>query len=318
MSVTVADIGSELPAHDWVVEPEQFRARVQEFSKLPPILCVRFKDFGPDLDKYMQTYRMGVRSSSPGQELFPRPRKRRERNKNRIRTAQEAHDARSRARRRCSLAIKELAPTTMLTLTGRSNIVSRDIAWSALEYFVAQVRRLQPDLETVTVLERHVKGDYHVHVAVNIGRISYNTLRRFWHQALHKALGLPIPSAMLRGADSPGNVVDSRNVKRTAKGAWWRIKDPVKLAEVLAHYLGKYLTKELEREFNRRSYAPSKGIKVKPPCMAYLRALTFRAAVQELLERVGLWDAYCAGRLRPWERDDEVWYCQVPTEVWTP
>jgi hypothetical protein len=196
--------------------------------------------------------------------------------------------------------------------------VTRDQAWKALGFFVPWVRKLDPEFETVSALEKHVKGDFHLHVAVRMKTLSFNTLRRLWHQALHKAMGLPPVKEMLRGPDSPGNVVSSKGQRRSGAGAWHLITDPVKLASVLARYLSKYLSKELEREFNRRSFAPSKGVKVRPRRSAYVQALVFREAVREVCARLGLLEALDAGLLNAWEKDERVWYCRVPSEAWSP
>jgi hypothetical protein len=315
---SVPDLGAEKPVHNFASEEQQFRVSVQEFTHLPPHIVVREQDFGRDVDRMMEFYRRQVPFTHSGQELHMRQRKAKKRDPNRIRTADQARDAASRARRRCSNSVHELCPTDMLTLTSRGLLVTRDQAWKALGFFVPWVRKLDSEFETVSALERHVKGDFHLHVAVRMKSLSFNTLRRLWHQALHKALGLPVPKEMLRGPAAPGNVVSSKHQKRSGAGAWWRITDPVKLTEVLARYLGKYLGKELEREFNRRSFAPSKGVKVKPRRSAYLQALVFREAVREVCARLGLLDALDAGLLNPWEKDDRVWYCRVPSGVWSP
>lgn len=318
MVASVPDLGSEKPVHSFVSEEQQFRVSVQEFTHLPPHIVLREQDFGRDVDRMLEFYRKSLPFTHSGQELHMRPRKPKPRDPTRIRTADQARDAASRARRRCSNSVHELCPTDMLTLTSRGLLVTRDQAWKALGFFVPWVRKLDPEFETVSALEKHLKGDFHLHVAVRMKPLSFNTLRRLWHQALHKAMGLPPVKQMLRGPDSPGNVVSSKGQRRSGAGAWHRITDPVKLASVLARYLSKYLSKELEREFNRRSFAPSKGIKVKPRRSAYVQALVFRDAVREVCARLGLLEALDAGLLNAWEKDERVWYCRVPSEVWSP
>lgn len=266
------------PVHSTWSEPVQFRARVQRYTNLPPELVVRAVDFEPQNDRYMQAYRRALEHTHSGQVIhLDTARKRKARDPDAPRDPENVQRSLFRAKRRLKDAVKELAPSALLTLTSRNRLKDLDTAFVAWDALRRLVRQVDPEFAAVVVPELHASGlHWHLHAAVRTS-VGHKVLRRLWHIALCGLDGVRVTKT-LRGADSPGNV----DLKYGARSA-----DVAGRAARIAKYIGKYLSKDLHTQFGRKSYAPTRNISVQKAQRFYLSALTPEAARLEALEVLG-------------------------------
>lgn len=263
------------PAHPWYGETEQYRVKVQRYSKVPFEFTVQRISFEKDLQRYQAAaaHAKAVETTiAPPRRVAPAP------------DAERAPESLERAQRRAKTNVRklvtELAPTALVTLTTRETMPLDALMW-CWQYFTRLMRSSGVDFEYVAVPERHPTNPDHLHLHVAYrGRTSYQNMRRFWHMALEARHGRRVVRT-LYGADSPGNI-DVQNVKS---------RDSLRRIRKLAKYVSKYITKDLISEFNRKRYWPSKGIDLVKAEAFWLESLSMSDAVREACLMLGEWDS---------------------------
>jgi hypothetical protein len=165
--------------------------------------------------------------------------------------------------------IKSMGCDRLLTLTKRE--IDPDNFWTieqwaaAWDRFTRLCRKAGCELQYVAVLERHEKGNYHLHAAI-VGHISVNVIRGIWQA--------------ITGGKGSGNVdiAYKRNCTDHARRAG------------LAKYVSKYVTKQVgQTEFNKKRYWSSKH-KLPSARRYILKSVDFLGGVIELCGFLGLDD----------------------------
>lgn len=268
-NLSPSPIGRETPRHFWHHEQEQYRLKVQRFSRMPPEVTVQRISFERDARAYQNAYENGFSRTTPRRGTRAAPSER---------DAESIERSQRRAKTRVRLTVTELAPTALVTFTTRETLTLDQLleAWGR---FTRLMRVAGFDFEYVAVPEPHKDRDHlHLHVAYR-GRTPFNVMRRFWHMALEALHGRAV-RCILRGAESPGNVQVERIKARDDLRRIWKI----------ARYVSKYITKDLIAEFNRRRYWPSQGISLASAEVFWLDSLDAASAVREACQLVGEWD----------------------------
>lgn len=245
----------------------QYRLKVQRYSSLPCEVTVQRVDYSPFYDRYSRAYEKGY------SECFTR--------RGGIREASRATpESIERAGRRAKIQARklatELAPTALVTFTTRRvyPVQKLLLAW---QRFTRSLTAAGVDFEYLAVPERHPSNPAHLHIhAAYRGRANIDLLRRLWHIALEAIEGR-IVKKTLRGPDAPGNI----DVKPVAAQSGY------KRMRKIARYIAKYITKDVIVEFNKRRYWPSKGIKLTPAAIVWLKSLTMAEALREGLAMMG-------------------------------
>jgi len=259
-----------VPRHPWHSEQTQYRVKVQPFSRLPEEVTVQKISFDRDFDAYHRAYENGQSS------CFPR-RRRPDPSKPADPECQER--AQRRAKTRVRLHVTELAPEALVTFTTRETMPLEALL-SCWQHFTRLLRHNGIEYEYVAVPERHPSNPDHLHLHVAYrGETNFSMLRRLWHIALEARHGRRV-SAILRGADSPGNI-DVQKVKS---------RDQIRKIRKIARYISKYITKDLISEFNQKRYWPSKGIDLQSARVYWLDSLNAVDAIKEACILVGQWD----------------------------
>lgn len=134
--------------------------------------------------------------------------------------------------------MKSMGADRLLTLTKRESDPA--LFWSLDDWspawakFVRLCKKAGIDLQYVAVPERHKKGNYHLHVAIN-AKVNIKLIRQLWWACC--------------GGRGQGNVDVSYKHHMTATA---RVAG-------IARYLSKYLTKQFgQSEFNRKRYWASR------------------------------------------------------------
>lgn len=262
--------GSDKPVHDWFFDPEQYRLKVQNFSRLPPEVTVQRISFEREARRYQNAYDNGQSNA------FPR---RRSRDPSKPRDEESIERSQRRAKIGVRLAVTELAPTALVTFTTRQVITLDQLLW-VWAHFTRSLRASGIEFEYVAVPERHPSNPDHLHIhAAYRGQTNFGVLRRLWHVALEALHGRKV-KCILRGKESPGNI-DVQTVKA---------RDSIRRIRKIARYVSKYITKDLIAEFNRRRYWPSKGINPQSAQVYWLNSLSMADAIREACIIVGEWD----------------------------
>lgn len=178
-------------------------------------------------------------------------------------TADSLASSMRRSKRAVRHNIKSMGCDRLLTLTKRESDSAAfwtvDNWKSAWDKFNRLCKRTGEPIQYVAVLERHKKGNYHLHAAI-VGHINVKLIRRLW--------------LICCGGVGAGNVdVKYRqNVTRYQRLAG------------LAKYVSKYITKQLDHvEFNKKRYWSSRH--KLPDCRRYiLSADDVGAALVELAD----------------------------------
>jgi hypothetical protein len=261
--------GRGVPRHFWYHEQEQYRLKVQRFTRMPPEVTVQRISFDRDARAYENAYENGCSRTTPRRGTRTLPAER---------DAESIERSQRRAKTRVRLAVTELAPTAMVTFTTRE-VMPLDALLEVWGRFTRLMRVAGFEFEYVAVPEPHQNRDHlHLHVAYR-GRTPFNVMRRFWHIALEARHGRAV-RCILRGAESPGNV----QVERV------KARDDLRRIRKIARYVSKYITKDLIAEFNRRRYWPSQGINLAAAEAFWLDSLDASSAIREACMLVGEWD----------------------------
>jgi hypothetical protein len=258
------------PRYHFFDEGEQYRLKVQRFSKVPCEVTVQRISFEAEQDRYRRAAAMGLSHVSTT---------RKQRDPDRPRDDESIERSQRRAKTAVRLRVTELGPGALLTFTTRK-IYSLDALASIWARFVRMASKIEPTLAYVCVPEPHPTRPEHLHLhAATRGRISRDTLRRLWHIALEGYEGRRVTKT-LRGAQSPGNI-DQQVIKG---------RDVIKRIRKIGRYISKYITKDLLERFNRRRYWPSKGINLAAAQVFWLDSLSQTEALREACMMLGHWD----------------------------
>ena len=264
---------ADKPRHLWFEETEQYRLKVQRFSRVPPEFTVQKISFERDLERYKAAARF-----SDSVECSVPPRRSRIASTD-APSPESLERSQFRAKTAVRLRVTELAPTALVTFTTREVLSLDSLLW-CWQYFTRLMRDASMDFEYLAVPERHPTNPEHLHLHVAYrGRTPFNVMRRFWHMALEARHGRRV-RCILRGSESPGNV-DVQKVKA---------RDDLRRVRKIAKYVAKYITKDLITEFNRRRYWPSKGIDLRSAEVFWLSSLNQADAIREACRRLGQWD----------------------------
>lgn len=141
--------------------------------------------------------------------------------------------------------IKSMGLECLLTLSIRENDPDtyRNVEeWGVLwDKFVRMCKRHGVDFEYVAVLEKHKKGNFHLHAAITTN-LNHKLIRRFWYMCLGG-------KGNEKGAFTPGNIDLSYKYHMTAH----------KRRAGVARYVSKYITKQSGHvEFNKKRYWSTK------------------------------------------------------------
>lgn len=173
-----------------------------------------------------------------------------------------------RAKRQVRLLVKNMGATNLVTLTRRETDVKN--AWTPEDWARSwdkckrMLTRILGDFPYVGVLERHKKGNFHLHLAW-VGKVNLGVFRRVWWAVC--------------GGRGEGNV-DSQYIK---------VRAGLERADRVAKYISKYTTKHFEDSgrFNKKRYWASK--QKLEECRRYvLRARCAETGLSEALALLGL------------------------------
>ena len=283
----------QTPRHHWFTDPEQYRVKVQTYTRLPPEVTVQRISFERDVRAYRAAYDSGRPSAFP-RRARPDP--------SAPRDDESIERSQRRAKTGVRKAVTELAPDALVTLTTREVMPLNDLLW-VFQHFTRGLRRII-EFEYVAVPERHPTNPDHLHIHMAYrGRVNISVIRRMWHIALEARKGRRV-TCILRGSESPGNI-DVQKVKA---------RDGLRRIRKIARYISKYITKDLIAEFNRRRYWPSKGISVHDARVYWLDSLTMTDAIREACQLLGEWDyaAHAPGQKLFKPSDRVAWFAIDP------
>lgn len=158
--------------------------------------------------------------------------------------------ASSRAKRRVRYLVKNMMATHLVTLTKRETLEggfwNPDDWAKAWDRFRRLLAKVIGDFPYVAILEKHQKGNYHLHVAW-CGRVNVQLVRKIW-------------LAVIGGGKGCGNI-DARLIK---------VKSGGDRASRISRYISKYVSKHFEEDsrFNKKRYWASR--QTLPECRRYV------------------------------------------------
>lgn len=195
--------------------------------------------------------------------------------KPREQSEQNEHDLQSsclRSKRKVRHLIKSMGCDRLLTLTKRER--DDDEQWWGVDDWAAAWKRLNRllakygyPLKYVAVLEKHKKGNYHLHAAI-VGRVNVKILRGLWLQCL----------PVRQDGRTSGNV----DIKMRQNVTEYKRKAG------LARYVSKYITKQSHLvEFNKKRYWSSRQV-ITQPQRYILQARTLHDSLLEIAGILGI------------------------------
>lgn len=177
--------------------------------------------------------------------------------------------AAQRAKREIRLKIRNMMADHLVTFTKREAEGSGywdESQWAAAwDRFRRNMLRIQPEFMYVGVLERHDKGNFHLHVAW-CGRVNVNNVRRLWLLALG-------------GGKGCGNI-DAKHI---------RVQSGGERSSKIARYLSKYVAKSFEDSprYNKKRYWASRQT-LEAARRYVLTADTLDGAIRQMAAMLGL------------------------------
>jgi hypothetical protein len=181
---------------------------------------------------------------------------------------ENALKAGARAKRRVRLLVKNMMASHLVTFTKRETEETgywTDTQWAAAwDRFRRNLVRAIGDFPYVAILEKHQKGNYHLHVAW-CGRVNVKLVRGLWLSIL--------------GGKGTGNI-DAKLI---------RVPQGGDRAARIARYISKYVTKTFEEEnrFNKKRYWNSRQT-LEDARRYILKAATLDDAIAEMAKFLGL------------------------------
>jgi hypothetical protein len=202
--------------------PERFVLKIQPFAKGGYEASVRLLD----LEKIGNAI---VRGGRCGKREIPAEM-----------SVENQQKAAARAKRNMRLKVKNMMADHLVTLTKRE--AEGQVYWTPEQWAVAwdKFRRLMTkvigDFPYVAILEKHEKGNYHLHVAW-CGRVNVGLCRKMW-------------LASLGGGKGCGNI-DAKHIKVRSGGD---------RAARIARYISKYVSKHFtdDPRYNKKRYWASR------------------------------------------------------------
>lgn len=174
-----------------------------------------------------------------------------------------------RAKRKMRLQVKNMQADHLVTFTRReadgSTYWTADQWAEAWKKFHRLLARAEGDFPYVAILEKHEKGNYHLHVAW-VGRVHVGIVRKMW-------------IAALGGVPGSGNI-DAKHI-RVAPGH--------DRAARIARYISKYVSKHFQDQprFNKKRYWATKQT-LEEAQRYVMTAGTVTDALHEMAGRLGL------------------------------
>jgi len=177
--------------------------------------------------------------------------------------------AAQRAKKRVRLLVKNMMATHLVTFTKREPDGSEywdEGQWlDAWDRFRRNMVRHIGVFPYVAILEKHKKGNFHLHAAW-CGRVNVKLVRRLW-------------LAVIGGGKGCGNI-DAKQIKVPAGGD---------RASRIARYISKYVSKmfELDSRFNKKRYWASKQT-LEDARRYVLRSISLDSCLAEVASMLGL------------------------------
>ena len=177
--------------------------------------------------------------------------------------------AAARSKRKMRHLVKNMMADHLVTFTRRE--LEGSEFWTSEEWAAAWDRfrrlltRVLGEFPYVAILEKHKKGNYHLHVAW-CGRVNVGLVRKMWLAAL--------------GAGAGGGNIDAKHIKVPYGGD---------RASRIARYISKYVSKHFEEDprFNKKRYWASRQT-LEEARRYVLQADTLDGALREMQGFLGL------------------------------
>lgn len=175
----------------------------------------------------------------------------------------------ARAKRKVRLLTKNMMASHLVTFTKRETVETgywtTDDWAKAWDKFRRNLTRIDGEFPYVAVLEKHQKGNFHLHVAW-CGRVNVKLVRRLW-------------LACIGGGAGCGNI-DAKHIKVPHGGD---------RAARIARYISKYVTKTFETDarFNKKRYWHSRQ-SLEDARRYVLKAASLDAAMAEMVKMLSL------------------------------
>ena len=177
--------------------------------------------------------------------------------------------AAARSKRKMRHLVKNMMADHLVTLTRRelegSEYWTPEQWAKAWDRFRRLLSRFLGDFPYVAILEKHAKGNYHLHVAW-CGRVNVGLVRKMW-------------LAALGGGKGCGNI-DAKHIKVPAGGD---------RASRIARYISKYVAKHFEDDprYNKKRYWASRQT-LEEARRYVLTADTLDGAIEQMRQMMGL------------------------------
>jgi hypothetical protein len=186
-----------------------------------------------------------------------------------VMSVENQQKAASRAKRNMRLKVKNMMADHLVTFTKRE--AEGQVYWvpeqwaQAWDKFRRLMVRVIGDFPYVAILEKHEKGNYHLHVAW-CGRVNVGLCRKMW-------------LAALGGGKGCGNI-DARHIK---------VKSGGDRAARIARYISKYVSKHFENDsrYNKKRYWASRQT-LEEARRYVLSADTVDKALFQMVEMLGI------------------------------
>lgn len=230
---------------NWIASGNEFVATIQPFKAGGYEATIKTVD--------MQSF--GNLMANKGRITGKREKPEKQNENDAIRSAQ-------RAKKKVRQLIKQKGCDRLLTLTRREKNPAEfknENEWlDDFRKFVRLCRIAGIELDYVATLEKHKKGNFHLHAAI-VGHVHINTVRKIWLKVC--------------GGRGQGNVDIS----------FYQHKTPTQRLAGVARYVSKYITKQIENfGFNKKRYWAARSEPLEKPKKIILSAQDMAGALAEL------------------------------------
>lgn len=202
-------------------------------------------------------------------DAMVRDRKLGKRDKPDVVSQENQQKAASRAKREIRYKVRNMMADHLVTFTKReaegSEYWTPDDWAAAWDKFRRNMVKIHPGFMYVAILEKHAKGNYHLHVAW-CGRVNVGNVRRLWLLAIG-------------GGKGSGNI-DAKHLSKQSGG---------ERSSKIARYVSKYVSKHFEDapRYNKKRYWASKQT-LEEARRYVLTADTLDGAIRQMAEMLGL------------------------------